>query len=135
MSDKHLHPGYSDDEGYHTMGGVGFGGYGTGEEHGRVNHCGERGAKTAGLAYIWGKGSYVGEDYPTMMVGGVSMVELRCRRLGDYSNCKWRTAKAIGVANGNGHFSSYIIVLALVVKELRNTAGRRTLPSMNFDQM
>ena len=27
----------------------GFGGYGTGEEHGRVNHCGERGAKTAGL--------------------------------------------------------------------------------------
>ena len=33
---------------------VGFGGYGTGEGHGRVNHCGERGAKTAGLAYIWG---------------------------------------------------------------------------------
>ena len=24
-------------------------GFGTGEGHGRVNHCGERGAKTAGL--------------------------------------------------------------------------------------
>ena len=45
---EHFHPGYGDDEGYHTVGVWGLG-YGTGEGHGRVNHCGERGAKTAGL--------------------------------------------------------------------------------------
>ena len=49
---------------------------------------GREGLRQRGWRTFGGKGGYVGEDYPTMMVGGVSMVELRCRRLGDHSNCK-----------------------------------------------